>query len=339
MVRKVAVIGGGVIGITTAVVIAEHLDNVQVTVISDKWSPDTTGDGSAGYWAPYLLGDLPPDTLREWCKKSSEIFQEIFQSAKAVEYGVGLLPVYCIFSYAPTDDSVFNDLYLDYRPMTKKELSVFPSKYCYGISITSFFAECTKLLPALMKRIEKRDGRFIEKKIYSFSELAGKYDVVINCTGIGARNLVPDPEVTPIRGQVIKVRAPWMKHCVIIDDDYYVIPNSEEVVLGGTAQEGNWNLEVDPEDHRKIWENCTEALPCLKDAKILRDWVGLRPYRSTPRVERESIKTKKGNIDVIHNYGHGGSGVTVSWGCAFEVLGLLREALEDPYSSGFRSKM
>ncbi|KAF8767170.1 D-aspartate oxidase like protein [Argiope bruennichi] len=303
MVRKVAVIGGGVIGITTAVVIAEHLDNVQVTVISDKWSPDTTGDGSAGYWAPYLLGDLPPDTLREWCKKSSEIFQEIFQSAKAVEYGVGLLPVYCIFSYAPTDDSVFNDLYLDYRPMTKKELSVFPSKYCYGISITSFFAECTKLLPALMKRIEKRDGRFIEKKIYSFSELAGKYDVVINCTGIGARNLVPDPEVTPIRGQVIKVRAPWMKHCVIIDDDYYVIPNSEE------------------------------------DAKILRDWVGLRPYRSTPRVERESIKTKKGNIDVIHNYGHGGSGVTVSWGCAFEVLGLLREALEDPYSSGFRSKM
>ncbi|GBN96828.1 hypothetical protein AVEN_219601-1, partial [Araneus ventricosus] len=65
------------------------------------------------------------------------------------------------------------------------------------------------------------------------------------------------------------------------------------------------------------------------EAKILRDWVGLRPCRPTPRLERESIKTKNGNLEVIHNYGHGGSGVTLSWGCAYQVLGILREVLED----------
>ncbi|GBN97284.1 D-aspartate oxidase, partial [Araneus ventricosus] len=112
--------------------------------------------------------------------------------------------------------------------------------------------------------IQKKGGRFIEKKVHSFSELAGSYDMVINCTGIGARNLVPDPEVKPVRGQIIKVRAPWVKHCVVMDNEYYIIPNSDETVLGGTKQEDDWNMEPDPEDRRRIWEYCTEVLPCLK---------------------------------------------------------------------------
>ncbi|CAL1278211.1 unnamed protein product [Larinioides sclopetarius] len=331
MVCKVAIIGGGVIGLTTAVVIAENVKDVQVTVISEKWSPNTTGDGSAGFWAPYLLGDVPEKTLREWCEKSLEIFREICHSNMAVECGVGLLPVYYIFSEPPVNDPVFNDLFLDCRPMTEKELSVFPSKYRYGLSITSFFAECTKFLPVLMKRIQRNGGIFIEKKVNSFSELAGNYDIIINCTGVEARNLVPDPEVRPVRGQVIKVHAPWIKHCVVVDNDYYIIPNSEETVLGGTKQEDNWNVEPDPEDRRRIWEKCTEVLPCLKKAKILRDWVGLRPYRLVPRIERESLNTKKGKLEVIHNYGHGGSGITLSWGCAYQVLGILREVLEDSH--------
>ncbi|XP_055936523.1 D-aspartate oxidase-like [Argiope bruennichi] len=333
MVRKVAIVGGGVVGLTTAVVIAENLKDVQVTVISDKWSPETTGDGSAGFLTPYLLGDMPVQTLREWCQKSFEIFQEIFQSELAVECGLGLFPVYWLYPNGPAEEPVYKDLFIDYRPMTQKELSIFPSRFRHGVAMTTFFIECTKFLPVLMKRIQKKGGRFIEKKIHNFSELAGSYDVVINCTGLGSRNLVPDPEVTPIRGQVMKVRAPWIKHCIVIDPDYYIIPNSDETTLGGTRQKDDWNLEVSPEDRQRIWENCTDVMPCLKEARILRDWVGLRPYRPTPRIERESIKTKKGNLEVIHNYGHGGCGVMLSWGCAYHVLGLLREVLEHPYSN------
>ncbi|KAF8767171.1 D-aspartate oxidase like protein [Argiope bruennichi] len=270
MVRKVAIVGGGVVGLTTAVVIAENLKDVQVTVISDKWSPETTGDGSAGFLTPYLLGDMPVQTLREWCQKSFEIFQEIFQSELAVECGLGLFPVYWLYHIGPAEEPVYKDLFIDYRPMTQKELSIFPSRFRHGVAMTTFFIECTKFLPVLMKRIQKKGGRFIEKKIHNFSELAGSYDVVINCTGLGSRNLVPDPEVTPIRGQVMK-----------------------------------------------------------------KNWARLKggPYRPTPRIERESIKTKKGNLEVIHNYGHGGCGVMLSWGCAYHVLGLLREVLEHPYSN------
>ncbi|GFQ97283.1 d-aspartate oxidase [Trichonephila clavata] len=327
MVFKVAVIGGGVVGITSAVVIAENLPDVEVTVISDKWSPDTTGDGSAGFWCPYLLGDVPPEVLREWCQISFQTFHDIYKSPLAVEYGVGLFSVYYLYS-TPEEIPDYHDVYLHHRPLTKKELSLFPRRFQYGFFLTTFFAECSKFLPALMKRIQKKGGRIIEKKVESLSELAGKYDAVINCSGIGARTLVPDPEVIPVRGQVMRVHAPWIKHGVIADNDYYVLPNADEIILGGTHQEGDWNTQVDPVDRRNIWEGCVELLPCLKDATILRDWVGLRPYRSTPRIDREVLNTEKGEIKVIHNYGHGGCGVTLSWGCAHYVLRLLRETLE-----------
>ncbi|GIY98882.1 d-aspartate oxidase [Caerostris extrusa] len=82
-------------------------------------------------------------------------------------------------------------------------------------------------------------------------KLSGKYDVVINCSGLGARHLVPDPEVIPVRGQVMRVHAPWPKHGVMLDNDFYILPNSEETILGGTHQEDDWRLEPDPEDSKK----------------------------------------------------------------------------------------
>ncbi|PRD33607.1 UNVERIFIED_CONTAM: Ddo [Trichonephila clavipes] len=107
MVFKVAVIGGGVMGITSAVVITENLPDVEVTVISDKWSPDTTGDGSAGFWCPYLLGDVPTEVLREWCQISFQTFHDIYKSPLAVEYGVGLFSVYYLYSAPEVGDNTF----------------------------------------------------------------------------------------------------------------------------------------------------------------------------------------------------------------------------------------
>ncbi|GIY58646.1 d-aspartate oxidase [Caerostris darwini] len=322
MVLKVAVIGGGVIGITSAYVIAENLEDVQVTVFSESWSPDTTGDGSAGYWCPYLLGDVPEEVLRFWCQKSFEVFQAICKTKEAVEWGVGLLSVFSLAT-EPLETPAYHDLFLEHRPLCAKELSMFPSRCRYGAFITTFFVECTKFLPVLMKRIQSKGGKLIEKKIESLHEFSGEYDVVINCSGLGARTLVPDPEVIPVRGS-----CPWLKHGVMLDNDFYILPNSEETILGGTHQEDDWRLEPDPEDSKNIWEGCTEIMPCLKEAKILRHWVGLRPYRPTPRVERETLKTEKGNLEVIHNYGHGGSGVTLSFGCAYHVLRLLQETMK-----------
>jgi glycine/D-amino acid oxidase-like deaminating enzyme len=91
------------------------------------------------------------------------------------------------------------------------------------------------------------------------------------------------------------------------------------VVLGGVAQQGSWSLEQNTEDHDFILNKCASIIPELKDAEIIEDLVGLRPGRTEVRLEKE----ERGGVDLIHNYGHGGSGVTLSWGCADEVVELV----------------
>lgn len=62
--RKVAIVGAGVVGLSCAVKIAESDANVEVFLLSDKFSPDTTGDGSAGLWGPYLIGNTSSDKIK-----------------------------------------------------------------------------------------------------------------------------------------------------------------------------------------------------------------------------------------------------------------------------------
>lgn len=63
-IRKVAVVGGGIIGVSSALRVIETVPRVEVTIIADKFSPNTTGDGSAGFWSPYLIGNTPPSSVK-----------------------------------------------------------------------------------------------------------------------------------------------------------------------------------------------------------------------------------------------------------------------------------
>lgn len=64
MVKNIAIIGAGVIGATTALRLLEQFgDSVSVVVFADKFSPDTTGDVSAGLWGPYILGNTPQEKI------------------------------------------------------------------------------------------------------------------------------------------------------------------------------------------------------------------------------------------------------------------------------------
>ncbi|XP_015920783.1 D-aspartate oxidase [Parasteatoda tepidariorum] len=336
-IRKVAVIGAGIVGSSSALIAIEKVPNIEVTLISETFSPFTTGDGSAGLWKPYLLGNVAPERLRFWLTKTFNFLQDIFMSENASECGVGLLPCYEI-STTPLETPTFKDIFLDWRPMNLKEMALFPSRYKYGAFMTTYFAECTKLIPELLKKFKERGGQIIKQKVENFSELCGKYDVVINCSGIGATGLTHDPELKPIRGQVIRVKAPWIKYAVM-DPEFYILPNAEETICGGTKQVGDWNLDIVPKDRERILSGCTDLYPSLKKAQVVREWVGLRPGRNEPRIERETIKTVKGTIEVIHNYGHGGSGVTIGWGCAHEAITLLEDALNDINLNNIRSNL
>jgi D-amino-acid oxidase len=139
---------------------------------------------------------------------------------------------------------------------------------------------------------------------------------VVDCAGLGARLMGGDHSVTPVRGQVLYVEqwglSEWWLHGA---GPTYLVPRSRDVVVGGTEEPGDWSRTPSEQTARDVLARAARLVPEVGSARVLRHKVGLRPARPTVRVERVH--------DVVHCYGHGGAGVTLSWGCADEVAGLL----------------
>jgi D-amino-acid oxidase len=143
---------------------------------------------------------------------------------------------------------------------------------------------------------------------------------VINCSGVWAHDLVPDPAVVPVRGQVVIAANPGIEEFVIDRDPEppwitYMFPHGDTILLGGTNDEGNWDQDPQKPIAERIVAGCAEIDPRLRGVEILGHRVGLRPCRPEVRLEAEPLD---GGV-LWHNYGHGGAGISLSWGCAAEI--------------------
>jgi D-amino-acid oxidase len=152
--------------------------------------------------------------------------------------------------------------------------------------------------------------------------------VIVNCAGIGARVLVPDREMMPVRGQVVVAANPGITEFFIgLGDEsaslIYLFPHGGTIVLGGTEDRGNWSTEPDPAAAERILAGAAAIEPGLRGARVLAHRVGLRPVRPTVRLDAED---HAGGRRIVHNYGHGGAGVSLSWGCAADAAGLAMAA-------------
>jgi D-amino-acid oxidase len=150
-------------------------------------------------------------------------------------------------------------------------------------------------------------------------------DALVNCTGLGARDLVEDRTLVPVRGQVIVLEQFGLTEWLLAQDDpqrlNYIVPRTDTVLVGGTAEDGDEDLTVRPDTAAAILRRCAELVPGLGSARVLAHRVGLRPGRPSVRLETEF--TEQG--PVVHCYGHGGAGVTLSYGCAAEVVTRIAE--------------
>jgi D-amino-acid oxidase len=176
----------------------------------------------------------------------------------------------------------------------------------------------------LQARFSQAGGMLELARVGSLADVAGEAPVVVNCSGVAAHDLVPDPAVVPVRGQVVIAVNPGIEEFFISRDEqppwiFYMFPHGEEILLGGTNDEGNWDLEPKSDIAERIVAGCAAIDPRLHGVTILGHRVGLRPSRPEVRLESEPL----GSSVLWHNYGHGGAGISLSWGCAAEIAAAV----------------
>jgi D-amino-acid oxidase len=196
-----------------------------------------------------------------------------------------------------------------------------PAGYGDAWTFEAPVVEMPVYLTWLASRVEELGGTITRLNL---STLPVGPDVVVNCAGIGARLLAADDSVGPVRGQVVHLSQVGLEQWFVDSsaDLTYVVPRAHDIVVGGTAQEGEWSRTPAPDDAEAILERAGRLVPELAGAAVLRHRVGLRPARPQVRVERVA----SGGTSVVHCYGHGGAGVTLSWGTADEVADLVGPA-------------
>lgn len=277
-----------------------------------------------GLWEPYELAGTPDEKIREWGKVSYDYFLGLNSTSDAGTAGVQVLSLYELFTADDRPDKypTWKDVVLHFRDLCSEELRAMnlPSEYISGFSYTTMVVDQRYYMEWLHKKLLGYGISFQLKKIALFDDLSQEYDVVLNCTGLGAAFLSGDNEMYPIRGQVLRVKAPWIKN-VWIFGQHYLIPQLDTVVVGGTAQKGSWDESVSEEDTEKILGAC-RVFPSLRTAPIESVSVGLRPGRTSLRLDSEMYHCKDGirKLPVVHCYGHGGSGVTLSYGTASDAV-------------------
>ncbi|CAH1108045.1 unnamed protein product [Psylliodes chrysocephalus] len=330
---EVAIVGCGIIGMTTAMCLQERYPTLRLTIFAKETSPNTTSDVAAGFWEPFIVGNTSEEKIKLWSGTTYKQLLKWWREGKAKEYGICLLPALFFTEETEFRLPAWLDETLGYQKLSQSTLNDMSQKYNLklnnGFTFISFTWEASIALPYFQQKFTENGGKIVIREINSLDDLSS-FDVVVNCTGLGSRNFVSDSSVEPVRGQIEKVQAPWQFLIKIINSDEklgYIIPNTNECTLGGTAIK-TFDKSFNETQKETIKRNCIEMSPSLSSAKTLRHLVGLRPARKEVRLKIETIiNGREKTIKVIHNYGHGGAGVTLSLGCAKEVADLLNVVL------------
>lgn len=307
---EVIVVGGGVIGLTTAVVLAER--GVRVRVWTREPVERTTSAVAGALWWPYRIE--PEALVGEWALQSLAVYEEL--ASRPEETGVRMV------------EGVQAETRLDelgpWAARVPGLRAARAEEYAgEGLWARLPLIDMSTHLPWLRERFLKAGGTVEEQSVTDLWEVPAA--VVVNCTGLDSLDLVPDPSMRPVRGQLVVVENPGITTWLTSVDhtsatSTYFFPQPGGLILGGTAEEDAWSMTPDPAVAEAIVARCAAIRPEIAGARVLQHQVGLRPTRPAVRLERE---VRRDGRVLVHNYGHGGAGITVAWGCAREAAALV----------------
>jgi D-amino-acid oxidase len=318
--QPVVVIGAGVSGLTSAIRLAEAGRPVRV------WAAElprrTTSAVAGAVWAPPRPAERAAATL-EWTAHSLRVFRDL---ADDPDSGVRMAPAVAVGESTATEAvSVAAGLIPDLRPADRAEV---PAGFGAGFCGTVPMIDMPQYLEYLTRRLAAAGCEIEMRPVRSLAEAADAAPVVVNCAGLGAGQLTGDDTVRPVFGQHVVLTNPGLQQLFLEMNDgpewacYF--PHPQRVVCGGIGIPERWDTTPDPDVTDRILQRCRRIEPRLGDAEVIEVITGLRPHRPTVRLQAEPL----GRARCVHNYGHGGNGVTLSWGCARDVVRLVdqREA-------------
>jgi D-amino-acid oxidase len=308
--EKVTVIGCGVSGLCTGIRLLEA--GFRVNMIAKELPPLTTSDTAAAIWYPYRC--FPEEKALKWGR---ETLEECYRLAGNKAAGVSIVT---FTEYLPgnTPDPWWRSAVKRFGRVQAEKL---PAIYQDGFHFEVPFVDSSLHMPWLVKRFTGLGGSIQKGVIESFHQVSGT-NIIVNCAGIGAARLSDDPKLYPVKGQSVRIKGSN-------DGGYYldqhgklalsyVLPRSGDIVLGGTAEEHEYSKHTQDETTENIIQKAKQLDHTLQVDEVIGVTAGLRPARSEVRLEAVQV----GERIVIHNYGHGGAGFTLSWGCANEVVKL-----------------
>lgn len=295
----ITVVGAGVIGLTTALVLEER--GHRVRVVAAATGEAITSSVAGAIWFPYRVG--PPERVVGWAGRTREWLESKVATREA---GVDLVLGYEI---SDTSDPPYWTAAI---PVDRAPAPVTGRPIAWRF--TAPRVEPTRFLAWLARPIEAR----------TVTDLAAEPgDLVINCTGLASRELLDDDAMLPLFGQVVITEHGGYDPGITITDDrdpdaiFYAIPRRDELVLGGCSlpYPPGATAVPDPAITDRILAQARALGLAIGPVKRVR--VGLRPFRTAVRLERDAA-----NPRIIHNYGHGGAGFTLCRGCAETVAEL-----------------
>lgn len=310
---RVRVAGAGVVGLTSALRLAEA--GHQVEVVAAGLLESTTSSIAAALWYPYRA--TPTPQASRWLAGTYAALDAL---AGDPATGVRLLLGRELFR-RPVADPWWRSAVPELGRLTGDQL---PEGYLDGYRLSAPVVDMAVHLAWLIGRLRGMGVGVEMRRLENFDGAFTGVDAVVNCTGLGSRKLVGDRTLSPVRGQVLVVEqfglTEWLLDQSEADELTYVVPRQNTVILGGTAEDGDADLEVRPATAEAILARCVALVPAVAGARVLDQRVGLRPARPAVRLETEL----RAAGPVVHCYGHGGAGVTLSYGCAEEVVEQVR---------------
>jgi D-amino-acid oxidase len=316
------VIGAGIIGLSTALAAQEA--GFSVRIIAERPPLQTTSAKAGAVFEPYQPGNMSTSDILQFVEKGLREYGKIIDTYPRETSGIWFHDLYST-SVTTIDPSTVP--FLPAIPRWKFITRDVPGAGRYRSAVVLHdvpMIEPTKALPFLTELFVKKGGKMQvpSPKIVNLQDFFSSIpeNVVFNCTGLGAKELLGDPHMQPMRGQIVLInKTPQWNYSILGDDVFYIFPRMTTTVLGGTTELGEAEEKTTTDAIARIITGALKIIDFDPVKDVQTTYAALRPYRRTGvEVSLEKINKKK-HIKVI---GFGGSGWTFNWGAAERAVSL-----------------